>query len=130
MLMFVMERIREASEQIFTIEKLKMKRVKKSLSLIVMFLFLCCLSLTVKAQFSFGIEGGYNKNYLYTNASNLAFTTYDPVSGFSVGVPLQYTFSEWFSVMADPNYIQKNYQVSRSGYFRGIYHTNTNGYIQ
>lgn len=89
---------------------------------------LCCL--TLQAQFSAGIEGGYNKNYLYTNTANRAFTTYNPSSGFSIGIPVQYTFSGWFSLMIDPNYSQKNYSLSRSDYYQGIYQINTNGYVQ
>jgi hypothetical protein len=82
------------------------------------------------AQLSFGIEGGYNKNYLYTNTSNRDFTDYKPAGGFSIGLPVKYTIADWFAVQASPTFIKKNYSQQRSSFFDGIYQTNTNTYIQ
>ena len=82
------------------------------------------------AQLSVGIEGGYNKNYLVTNNANRAFTNYQPLSGFTIGIPLQYKINEWFAIAADPVFIQKNYSQQRSVFFDGVYQDNYNSYIQ
>ena len=83
-----------------------------------------------RSQLSVGVEGGYNKNYLYTNTSNRDFTDYKPASGFSIGVPIKYTIAPWFAELASPNFTQKNYSQLRSSFFDGVYQTNTNTYIQ
>ncbi|MFT4156052.1 porin family protein [Parafilimonas sp.] len=91
---------------------------------------LLCTSFTVKAQFRIGIEGGFNKNYLVTNNANRAFTNYKPLYGFSIGVPVQYEIADWFSIAADPSFIQKNYRLERSDFYAGVYQDNTNSYLQ
>jgi hypothetical protein len=91
-------------------------------------LILACIRCS--AQFSAGIEGGYNKNYLVTNNSNRAFTNYFPLNGFNVGIPVQYQFTEWFAIATDPSFIQKNYRQERSSFFQGVYQNNYNSYLQ
>lgn len=82
------------------------------------------------AQLSVGVEGGYNKNYLYTNTSNRDFTDYKPAGGFSIGIPVKYTLADWFAIQADPSFIKKNYSQQRSSFFEGVYQTNYNTYVQ
>jgi opacity protein-like surface antigen len=82
------------------------------------------------AQFYLGVEAGLDKNYLYTNNSNQAFTQYGGYQGFSLAIPLQYRLTDWFSVEADPSYIRKNYKIVRTDFFQGIYQNNTNTYLQ
>lgn len=83
-----------------------------------------------KAQFYLGLEAGLNKNQLYTNNANQAFTEYKKGSGLSIGIPVLYKVNDWFAVQASPSYIQKNYTIARTGYFQGVYQDNINGYIQ
>ncbi len=93
-------------------------------------LFIGLFSVGARAQFSLGLELGTNKNQLYTNTSNLAFTQYKTGSGISVGIPVLYKIEDWFSIQATPSFMQKNYSVERTGYFQGVYQNSTNGYIQ
>lgn len=93
--------------------------------------FLCnLLFLTTHAQFSVGIEGGYNNNHLITNNANRAFTNYQPMSGFGIGVPVQYAIADWFAIAVDPSLIQKNYSQVRSDFFTGVYENTCNTYVQ
>jgi len=87
-------------------------------------------TLTSRAQFSIGLEGGYNKNHIVTNIGFRAFTKYEPLDGFNIGIPVKYDLNNWFAIQADPQYIQKSYKIVRSSYFEGINHTNKNSYIQ
>lgn len=87
-------------------------------------------TLTSHAQFSIGLEGGYNKNHIITNIGFRAFTKYEPLDGFNIGIPVKYDLNNWFAIQADPQYIQKSYKIVRSSYFEGINHTNKNSYIQ
>ncbi len=92
----------------------------------------CCLCFyaSLHAQFSVGVEGGYNKNCLTTNNANRAFTNYKPLSSFTVGIPVQYQITNWFAIAADPTFIQKNYLQERSAFFAGVYQNNYNNYVQ
>ena len=82
------------------------------------------------SQFYVGLETGINKNKLITNNSSQSFTTYNPATGFSIGVPVAYQFSDWLAIQADLNYTQKNYEIKRTGFFQGIYQQNRNAYLQ
>ena len=82
------------------------------------------------AQLSAGIEGGYNKNYLVTNNANRAFTNYQPLNGFEVGIPVQYKIRDWFAIETEPAFVQKNYNQERSVFFAGVYQDNYNSYFQ
>ncbi|KIO76691.1 hypothetical protein TH53_13525 [Pedobacter lusitanus] len=95
-------------------------------------LFLCMIAgtLTLHAQWSVGLEAGYNKNYIFTNTGFRAFTAYKPMEGFNIGIPVKYTLNNWFAVQADPQFIRKSYKMERSGFFEGVYQKNTNNYIQ
>ncbi len=83
----------------------------------------------VKAQFYIGVEGGYNKNYVITNNANRAFTNYKPLSGFNVGIPIQYRVNPWLTIAADPSLIKENYRQERSAFFAGVYQNTYNSYI-
>ncbi len=89
-----------------------------------------CFTTTAKAQWYIGIQGGYTHNTLHSNLGNFAFAAYKPVSGFTVGVPVQYQVNNWFAVQADASFITKAYKVERSEYYKGVYQTTTNNYLQ
>ncbi len=101
---------------------------KKIVLLSLAFLFL--LSVQVKSQAYVGLEGGGTRNYLNTNVSNLVSTQYNPSYGFSIGIPVLYKINDWLAFQADPNYMQKNYQMARTDFFQGVYQDNTNTYLQ
>jgi len=92
-------------------------------------MFLLCTT-QLRAQLYLGIEAGGNKNYLVTSNQAQAFTNYDPKGGFSFGVPLLYQYNDWFALQSGLSYTQKNYQITRTGYFQGIYQKNTNSYLE
>jgi opacity protein-like surface antigen len=84
----------------------------------------------IKAQLYLGVEGGGNINFLHTNNSNQAFTVYSGRGGIRFGIPVQYKIFGWFSVEAAPSVVQKDYRISRTGFFQGIYQDNTNTYLE
>ncbi len=108
--------------------KRKQLKQKAVCGLIAVAALLC--SAQSHAQFSLGVEGGYNKNYLITNVSNLVSTQYNPLPGFNVSVPVLYKVADWFSIKTNPGYMQKNYEYARTGFYQGVYQDNTNGYLQ
>jgi hypothetical protein len=80
--------------------------------------------------FSIGLEAGWTTNYLITNISNLSFTRYEALGGYTLAIPLQYSFNTWFALYSNPGIIQKNYVYKRSGFFEGIREVHHNGYLQ
>lgn len=87
-------------------------------------------NLKAQNRLEIGIAGGYNKNYLHSSTGYRAFTTYEAESGFEIGLPILYHINDWFAMQIEPAYIQKNYQIKRTGFFEGIYQKNINNYIQ
>ena len=86
-----------------------------------------------QAQLFVGIEGGANKNYLVANTADKPFFEYQPLNGYSVGIPVRYAFPKlaWFGgIQAIPSYVQKNYRIQRTGYYSPMYQQSTNAYLQ
>ena len=86
-----------------------------------------------KAQVYVGIEAGANKNYLISNTADKPFYEYQPLNGFSVGIPVRYAFPNvaWFGgFQATPSFVQKNYRIQRTGFYEPIYQDNINSYVQ
>ena len=104
--------------------------IKRKLLLFTAILVLTSLSYLANAQFYVGAEVGGNENYLITNVSNLISTEYVPINGFNIGVPVEYKVNDWFSLKSTPNFIQKNYQLQRTGFYQGVYQESKNGYLQ
>ncbi|HVI45135.1 MAG TPA: porin family protein [Chitinophaga sp.] len=79
---------------------------------------------------SLGIETGYNRNHVSTNSSPYFFTTYKSMGGANVAVPVQLKLNSWFGVQVAPTFIQKNYKLERSDYYKGQYQEFHNNYFQ
>ena len=87
----------------------------------------------VNAQLYIGIEAGANKNYFVSNTKDKPFFDYQPSNGFSIGVPIRYSFPSlsWFGgIQVTPSYVQKNYRMERSGYYEAIYQQTDNSYLE
>lgn len=88
------------------------------------------LAQPAKAQWRIGLSAGWNKNYLHASLKNRPFSKYDPVDGFALSIPVQYHFNSWLALQADPGIIKKSFQLTRTGFFSGIYHQQRNCYVQ
>ncbi len=93
-------------------------------------LFMLALSFHVNAQLYIGVEAGGTQNYLMTNVSSLNATEIVPKNGLAISAVIEYKVKDWFSLEATPGFIQKNYQMQRTGYYNGIYEKTTNDYLQ
>ena len=93
-------------------------------------LFMLVVSLTASAQYYVGGKVGGNQNLLVTNVSGLNATEIVPKNGLMVSAVIGYKLNDWFSLEATPEFIQKNYQTQRTGYYSGIYQKTKNNYLQ
>lgn len=82
------------------------------------------------AQYYWGVKAGISNNYLRTNISNRAFTETRSAPGYNVGVIVKYHFKNWLSIQAEPDIIQKNYSINRTGIYTGIYQSYRNTFFQ
>ena len=87
-------------------------------------------SLQGSGQLFLGVEGGPNRNYLTTSNASEPFTNYDGMRGWNIGIPVGYQFFDWLALEATPTYIQKNFDIVRTGFFTGVYQKNYNKYLQ
>lgn len=95
-----------------------------------LFCWLLLAAAPLKAQFYIGVQAGGNSNYLYTDISNRPFTAYKSSKGFEGAIPVKYTFNNWFSIQTAVGFVQKNYELYRSGYYEGVYEKAVNNYLQ
>ena len=100
---------------------------KTTISAILALTVLSCL--TASAQWRAGIQAGYTHNWLYTESGYFYTRTYEPRGGFSIGVPVQYEFEDWFALQAEVSYIQKNYRMQRTGFYSPLHENMTNHYL-
>lgn len=92
-------------------------------------LILLC-SLRGTGQLIAGVDGGINTNYLTTSNASEPFTRYDGMNGWNISIPVGYQFFDWLAIEMAPTYIQKNFDIVRTGFFSGIYQKNYNTYLQ
>ena len=82
------------------------------------------------AQWSVGLHAGYTYNRLDISSGYMYDYKYVPRGGFTVGVPVRYSFFDWLDVGADLSYVQKNYEKRRFTN-DGMFYTDThNHYLQ
>lgn len=85
---------------------------------------------TCKAQFSIGIDAGYNYNHLNTDIQNIKFSKITSEGGYSTGLQINYSLTKILSLQTGIDLLQKNYSFTRTGKYTGIYETFTNSYLQ
>ena len=92
--------------------------------------FFLMSGVVASAQWSMGVQAGYTHSYLDISSGYMYDYKYKPLGGFTVGVPVRYSFFDWLDVQADVSYVQKNYKKQRSS-FNGLLSTDThNHYLQ
>ena len=83
-------------------------------------LALCMIGvMSVKAQLQMGVTAGSSVNTLSTHTHYAYDLNYKKSWGWTFGIPVTYSFNEWFALRADAILVQKNYGMDRGGFFRG-----------
>lgn len=83
----------------------------------------------MRAQWSLGLQAGYTHNSLTTSSSYFYDRVFHPQGGFTLGLPVQYAFTDWFSVGCEATFIQKSYETHRSGYYSILHEEVNNNYL-
>jgi hypothetical protein len=92
--------------------------------------FLSIIFFSGKAQFFFGLEGGYTKNWLHTDIGNLNNTKNKNGNGFGYGLLVKYDINKFLSLRTGIDLMQKSYSFFRTDSFAGTYETFKNSYLQ
>lgn len=85
---------------------------------------------TASAQWKVGVQAGYTHNSLSTASGYAYDRNYNALGGFTVGIPVQYEFVNWFALQADLSYTQKNYASHRSSMYKDVHSDTKNGFMQ
>lgn len=104
----------------------KRKLISLRLALIIA---LQCIMLSAKAQWSVGLQAGYTHNSLTTTSGYFYDRVYHAQGGFTVGVPVRYTFTDWFALGAEATFVQKGYDARRSGFYDVLHEDVSNNYL-
>ena len=81
------------------------------------------------AQWRVGLQGGYAHNSVTPETGCYYDRHYNARGGFTIGVPVQYGFNNWLAVQAEVAYVQKNYEMERTGFYRELGERLTNHYL-
>ncbi|MFR9621010.1 MAG: porin family protein [Rikenellaceae bacterium] len=71
------------------------------------------------SQLSVGVAGGYTNNTLDADAGYYE-REYLSMDGYSVAIPIQYSFNNWFALRTEVGYMTKSYRWDR-GYIEDVY---------
>lgn len=96
-------------------------------------LLVAAVSLTavpVSAQWRVGASMGYAHNTLSIDEGYAYGRNYLSRGGFAASVPGQYDFCDWFGLRAELSYMEKGYEVERTGEYSALYGKVSNRYLQ
>lgn len=91
-----------------------MKKYIHSLLLLILPGLLTLLPVTATAQWNIGVQGGYTLNTLEVSNGYAYDLITKPAGGFTVSIPVQYEFNEWFALQTELGFTQKNYKRKRT----------------
>ena len=82
-----------------------------------------------KAQWQVGLTAGYSLNAMSTDTRYAYDLNYESRGGVAIGIPVAYSFNDWFALRADAQFVQKNFKMHRSGVFEGFRYKQLNSYF-
>lgn len=82
------------------------------------------------AQWRVGVNAGYAHNTLAIDRGYAYDMRYDSRGGFTMGVPVQYDFTDWFGLRAELAYVAKGQSVHRTHSFERLKSDIRNHYLQ
>lgn len=88
------------------------------------------VALTVNAQWSLGIKGGWDYTSITRSNAGRIDETHSPLSGYDVGIQARYGFTDWFALRADLSVMRRSYRMDRHlNYLDSLYTEHHNLYL-
>ena len=98
--------------------------------LLLVALLLCGAAMTVSAQWSLGIKGGWDYTSVTRSNAGRIDETYSPKSGYDVGIQARYGFTNWFALRADLSVMRRSHRMDRHlDYLDSLYTEHHNLYL-
>lgn len=70
-------------------------------------------AMTVSAQWSVGVKGGWDYTSITRSNASRIDETYSPLSGYEVGIQARYGFTDWFALRADLSVMRRSHRMDR-----------------
>jgi hypothetical protein len=90
---------------------------------------LLVVATAARAQFFAGLGGGWDRNYLHANISNVPLSGIVSSTGWYAEIPVFYKINQYITLEAAPSFMKKNYQIQGSLYTSFEYQAYKNNYI-
>ncbi|MBR3557721.1 MAG: outer membrane beta-barrel protein [Bacteroidales bacterium] len=88
------------------------------------------VALTVNAQWSLGIKGGWDYTSITRSNAGRIDETHSPLSGYDVGIQARYGFTDWFALRADLSVMRRSHRMDRHlNYLDSLYTEHHNLYL-
>lgn len=101
--------------------------VLKSLCIVML---LCMTALTVSAQWSVGVKGGWDYTTITRSDAGRIDESYSGFSGFDAGIQARYGFTEWFALRADLSFMRRSHRMDRNlNYLDPVFTNHHNYYL-
>ena len=105
-------------------------QLKMALKMLSLATLLCVTALTVSAQWSLGIKGGWDYTSIMRSNAGRIDETYSPKSGYDVGIQARYGFTNWFALRADLSVMRRSHRMDRHlDYLDSLYTEHHNLYL-
>ncbi len=88
------------------------------------------VALTVNAQWSLGIKGGWDYTSITRSNAGRIDETHSPLCGYDVGIQARYGFTDWFALRADLSVMRRSHRMDRHlNYLDSLYTEHHNLYL-
>lgn len=75
---------------------------------------LCLAATAADAQLSIGVRGGWTQTSISQSNTGRVDETFSKLSGYETGIQAGYSITDWMSVRADLNFMQRSYRKDRN----------------
>lgn len=95
-----------------------------------MAILLCGTVITVNAQWSVGIKGGWDYTTIMRSNAGRIDESYSGFSGYDAGIQARYGFTDWFALRADLSFMRRSHRMDRNlNYLDPVFTNHHNYYL-
>ena len=97
---------------------------------ILLVLLFCGTAVSLSAQWSLGVKGGWDITSITRSDASRVDETYSPVGGYEAGIQARYGFRDWIAIRADLSVMRRSHRMDRHlNYLDSLYTEHHNLYL-
>ena len=97
---------------------------------ILLVLLFCGMAVSLSAQWSLGVKGGWDITSITRSDASRVDETYSPVGGYEAGIQARYAFRDWVAIRADLSVMRRSHRMDRHlNYLDSLYTKHHNLYL-